>query len=223
MPFDTVAFTRIVERISTAGYRLFDESKTRQTKEKNTLSMYWFSCPGTPFHIYSTCLYSTAVASNHSKLKIQQFRQDRETDMADLAALLMREIPALDHDAMSLNFSLEARCAAGNPRAKVKIMDHEITSGAVRIPRLAGKIERLCQTLACVAKPDHSRFIVADKIYPANDAYDAVRIHTALACPDMIAHPPQTTPRITVSQIIDEAPLYLALFADTNAQRTSTA
>jgi len=165
-----------------------------------------------PFYIYVPA-FLFGQKSNHEKVAEAQFHAKIREDVFALKNILAQGIPAFDSASMYFTLDVKTAAKSGTPRLRFEFYGHQFASNPVQLPTIVKKFDRLHRHLESVPRSDARRFKVGDRTYDARDAYDALRIHTALKTPDLIDTPPAVYPDVEITEVIDAKPLFQAIFA----------
>lgn len=212
MSFNSDEFKAILTDICNKTYSLLSGSK-RLRKDDHMVAMCWRPACGDPFYMYSTHLIGpSASKSSHRRLAEEKFRIDCRTTVDEILSFLRREIPALDVGMLGVNLEIREPTKSGQPRIKFDILGHSVTSGPVTLKTMVKKVTAIAQNMSPAVKPGDRKFLINDRTYFARDAYDAMRIHCALAMPEYFVKAPALYPHITVSEIVPSGPLFESIF-----------
>lgn len=205
--------TEILTRFAMACYTDLG-SRTPSSRRDTILRLNYRQGGGhQPFYVSSPFFRAQLNNSGHERLAQAAFVNARKSDTIELIAGIKRHVPALAQPNLSMEIDLKSASRSGKPRLQMSLSGTRITSGPVLIPTLARKLDATRAYLDSVPRDASRHFRICDNKIAARDAYDALRIYTALYHPGLIENPPASTPDWDVVEILDHKPLFQALFA----------
>jgi len=191
-------------------YATIEANGWRRSDELITLA--WRPSSADPAYLYSVAL-QIGQKSNHQKVAEQAFQVSTRKDLMALRDILGRGLPALDNPWMDFTMEIRDASKTGLPRMRFEFCGHQFAGNAVTLPTILKKFDALHRHLEGVPQSTERKFKIGSHTVRARDAYDAVRIHAALAFPDAIDNPPATNLSLEVTEVLDTKPLLQALFA----------
>ena len=211
MTFDTKGFKGLIQELAEKSYRIFEGKKSLRNDDALVM-VHWRPNSDVPAYIYSSYMMTYPAKSAHAQLAETKFKTDCKATAKILRDFIAAQIPALDIPGLHLSIEVRRASATGHPRIKFEIMGHPVTSGPVTLQTIVKKVEALAHNLDGVEKPETRSFLINERTYKAQNAYDAVRIYAALKMPEIFLKAPDVTPRISVSEVLDVEPLFAPIF-----------